>query len=242
MKLGVFGRGRLGRALRDVAGDAIAWQVGRDASQRADLAPVDVLVDVSIGAALDEHLEFALARKTPLVIGTTGWSMPELDRRVGSRIGVLVAPNFSLTIAFLTRLVRLMGRFAMQDVSADVFIAEHHHARKKDAPSGTAKVFAQALLESCPKKTRWTMAPAERALAQDELCVSVLRGGHTASSHDITVDTPGEAITLTHAARDLSPYARGALDAAHWIRGRSGVFTMADVAAERLDPLFAAGK
>jgi 4-hydroxy-tetrahydrodipicolinate reductase len=140
-----------------------------------------VLVDVSIGAALDQHLEFALARRTPLVIGTTGWSMPELERRVGSLIGVLVAPNFSLTIAFLTRLVGLMGRYAMLDPAADVFIAEHHHARKKDAPSGTAKIFAQALLEQCPKKTRWTLAPAERALAQDELCVSVLRGGHTAS-------------------------------------------------------------
>lgn len=242
MKLGVFGRGRLGSALRQVAGDAIAWQIGRTELAMFDAPAVDVLVDVSIGAALDQHLEFALARRTPLVIGTTGWSMPELERRVGSRIGVLVAPNFSLTIAFLTRLVGLMGRYAMLDPAADVFIAEHHHARKKDAPSGTAKIFAQALLEQCPKKTRWTLAPAERALAQDELCVSVLRGGHTASSHDITVDTPGEAITLTHAARDLSPYARGALDAARWIRGRSGVFTMADVAAERLDPLFAAGK
>lgn len=242
MKLGVFGRGRLGRALKEVAGDAIAWQIGREPLASFDGPAVDVLVDVSIGAALEEHLAFALARKTPLVIGTTGWSMPELEARVGKRIGVLVAPNFSLTIAFLTRLVRLMGRYAMLDPSADVFIAEHHHARKKDAPSGTAKVFAQALLESCPKKTRWTMAPAERALTADELCVSVLRGGHTASSHDITVDTPGEAITLTHAARDLSPYARGALDAARWIQGRSGVFTMADVAAERLDPLFAAGK
>jgi 4-hydroxy-tetrahydrodipicolinate reductase len=237
MKLGVFGRGRLGGAIARLAGDAVSWQVGRDA-RHAELSTVDVLVDVSSGAAVGEHVAFALERRTPLVIGTTGWTMDDLAARVGARIGVLVAPNFSLTVAFLTRLARLLGRFAMQDPAADVYLAEHHHARKKDAPSGTAHVLARALLESHPRKTRVVLAPPDRAVSPDELCVSVLRAGHTASSHVVGVDAPGETIELSHAARDLSPYARGALEAAAWIRTRTGVHTMADVAAQRLDPIF----
>ena len=70
MKIGVFGRGRLGGAFAKAAGDRVVWQVGREPLAGRDLAAVDVLVDVSIGAALEDHLAFALARETPLVVGT----------------------------------------------------------------------------------------------------------------------------------------------------------------------------
>lgn len=243
LRLGVLGRGRLGTAVaRAVAaggapaqGLAIAWQVGRG---EVPAGPVDVLLDVSVGAAADAHLGLALGRRTPLVLGSTGWSLPDLRERVGARIGVVVAPNFSLTVAFVQRLTALLGRFAALDPAADPYLCEHHRAGKRDAPSGTAVLLAETLLANCPRKSTWTLPPADRPLRADELCVAALRAGHTSSSHVVGVDAPGEVIELVHTARDLSPYANGALQAARFVAGRTGVFAMADVAADRLDPLF----
>jgi 4-hydroxy-tetrahydrodipicolinate reductase len=236
MRLGVLGKGRLGSAVARAAGAGVAWQVGRGP---VPAAPVDVLIDVSSAEAVAEHVDLALARATPLVIGVTGWSTDGLAERVHGRIGVVVAPNLSVTVALLRRFTEVLGRFAAQDPLADPYILEHHHARKKDAPSGTAKLLAAALLAACPRKQRIALPSADRALAPDELCVSPVRAGHTASYHVVGVDAPGETIELVHAARDLSPYAQGALLAAQWILGRKGVYTMADVAADRLRPCFA---
>jgi len=235
MKIGVFGRGRLGSAIASAASSDLAWQVGRG---EVPSDPVDVLIDVSTASAVEAHLTMAIERNTPLVIGSTGWSIDDLSNRIGDRIAVLTAPNFSLTVVFLRRLVQLLGRFAMLEANADPYVVEHHQARKKDAPSGTARMLAETLIACCDKKTSWTLPPTDRPLRPEELCISSLRAGHTASSHVIGVDTPGETLELTHTARDLSPYAKGALQAAQFVIGRRGVFSMEDVARDCLDPLF----
>lgn len=235
MKIGLLGRGRLGTAIASAAGPGISWQAGRGPVPDA---PVDVLIDVSAASAVEEHLDLALERKTPLVIGSTGWQLPDLAERVGDRIGVLTAPNFSLTVAFVRRLTAILGAFAELDPAADPYLVEHHQARKQDAPSGTARLLAETLLASCDKKSSWTLPPTDAPLRPDQLCISVLRAGHTASSHVVGVDMPGEVLEVVHTARDLSPYAAGALRAARFLMPRCGLFSMEDVARDSLDPLF----
>lgn len=233
--LGLFGKGRMASAIAALAGDSVAWQVSREAPPAER---VDVMIDASAGAAVLRRLEVALERRTPLVIGSTGWDVPDLAERVGDRIGVLVAPNFSITVAFYARLTRLLARYCAQDAQRDPYVVEHHHARKKDAPSGTARLLADAILAECPRKTSWTLPPADRALEASELSVSAVRAGSTFSSHVVAFDSPGEVVEIVHAARNLSPYAQGALEAARWLRGKTGVHRMDAVAAALLDPLF----
>ncbi|HXC16872.1 MAG TPA: 4-hydroxy-tetrahydrodipicolinate reductase, partial [Holophagaceae bacterium] len=182
--------------------------------------------------------EWALATGTPLLIGTTGWSIPDLGTRVKGRIGVLVAPNFSLTMALYARLSLVLARFAALDETWDPYLVEHHHARKHDAPSGTAKQLAATLLKGCPRKTEWAIPAMGLPLAPHQLSVSSIRAGHTYSTHTVGLDAPGETLELIHAARSARPYAEGALRAAAWIQGRKGLFTMDDVARDLLDPLF----
>ena len=117
MKIGVFGRGRLGSAIASAASSDLAWQVGRG---EVPSDPVDVLIDVSTASAVEAHLTMAIERNTPLVIGSTGWSIDDLSNRIGDRIAVLTAPNFSLTVVFLRRLVQLLGRFAMLEANARI--------------------------------------------------------------------------------------------------------------------------
>jgi len=235
MKIGVFGKGRLGSAIAEAAGVDLTWQVSREAPPSDK---VDAAIDASAAAAVPARLDWATATGTPLLIGTTGWNIPDLKERVGDRTAVLVAPNFSLTVALYARLSLILARFAALDGETDPYLVEHHHARKHDAPSGTAKQLAAVLMKGCPRKTEWVIPGMGAPVAPHQLNVSSVRAGHTYSSHLVGLDSPGETLELTHAARSARPYADGALRAAAWIQGRRGVFTMDQVAADLLDPLF----
>jgi 4-hydroxy-tetrahydrodipicolinate reductase len=94
------------------------------------------------------------------------------------------------------------------------WIHEAHHAAKTDAPSGTAVALAR-VVESAGRTVD----------------VSSTRAGHIPGTHTVGFDSPVEAITLTHMARDRTPFARGALEAAKWIQGRRGWYTMRDLLA-----------
>ncbi|HET8716101.1 MAG TPA: dihydrodipicolinate reductase C-terminal domain-containing protein [Holophagaceae bacterium] len=238
MRLGIFGTGRLGSAIAETAeaaGEQVAWAVRRGP---APAEPVDVAIEASVGAAVPERVAWAIETGTPLLIGATGWSVPDLAAQVGDRTAILLAPNFSLTVALYARLSLVLARYAALDADTDPYLLEHHHARKRDAPSGTAAQLAATLLKGCPRKTEWVLPSGDAPLAPHQLNVSSVRAGHTYSSHTVGLDSPGETLELTHAACNPKPYADGALKAAAWIRGRRGVFTMDQVAADLLDPLF----
>ena len=234
LRIGLFGRGRLASAIVEAAraaGAPLAWQAGRGETPGA---AADVALDASTAEAVEAHLDWALATGTDLVIGTTGWSLPDLRARVGNRIGVLTASNFSLSVALLARLATVLGRFAALDPARDPYLLEHHHRLKADAPSGTAKTLASALLAGCPRKTEWTLGTPQ----PHQLSVGVLRAGAEFGTHTLGLDSPAEVLELTHRARSRAPFAEGALAAARWLHGRKGCFTMDDLAREVLDPLF----
>ena len=235
MKIGVFGKGRLGSAIAECAGPELAWCIGRNELPSED---VDVAIDASAGAAVSGHLDWCIEHQSDFLIGATGWEIPDLAQRVGQEIAVLIAPNFSLTVALYARLSLILARFAAQDESRDPFLVEHHHARKHDAPSGTAKLLAATLMKGCPRKTEWVIPSLSQDVKPHQLNVSSIRAGYSYSSHIVGLDSPGEVMELHHSARSAMPFAEGALQAARWIRGRKGVFTMAEVAKELLDPLF----
>lgn len=239
MRVGLFGRGRLGSAILASARRAedveITWAVERGKSPSS---PVEVAIDASVAGAVESHLGWALETGTALVIGATGWEMPELAARVRGRIGVLSSANFSLTVALMARFARVLGRYAQLDADRDPYVLEHHHRLKADAPSGTARALADALLRGCPRKAGWTLG----APGPDQLDIGVLRAGAEFGRHTVGIDSPSETLEITHRARSRDAFAEGALAAARWLRGRKGVYTMDDLAADLLDPLFSLGE
>jgi 4-hydroxy-tetrahydrodipicolinate reductase len=232
LTVGIFGRGRLGSVIAEAAGNALAWHVAREAPPAMRVAAA---IEASSGAAVEARLEWALESRTPLIIGSTGWDIPDLAARVGDRIGVVVAPNFSLSVGLMRRLTTVLGRFAALDPTCDPYIVEHHHARKKDAPSGTARLLAQTMLAACPRKTSWAVGGP---LTPEQLAIAVIRAGTTYSTHTVGLDQPAEVLEVHHASRSAAAYAQGALTAARWVLGKSGVFPFDAVAADVLDPLF----
>jgi len=233
LRIGLFGKGRLATAILARAGERIAWQVTREAPPAGR---VDVAIEASSGTTVPARLGWAISTGTPLVIGSTGWNVPDLHDRVGTRIGVVTAPNFSLGVALLRRLTLVLARFCDLDATRDPYLVEHHQQKKHDAPSGTAKLLAETLLAGCTRKKAWSIGGP---LQPDELSVAVIRAGSTYSEHRIGIDAPAEVIELVHTARSAAAFADGALAAATWIAVRKGVYTMDEVAASVLDPLFA---
>jgi len=236
MRIGIFGKGRLGSAIAQAVAAApdldLAWALGREGAP----TPVDLAIDASAAGAVDAHVRWALDTGTDLVIGTTGWDLPDLGDRCAGRIGILAAPNFSLAVALMARLAVVLGRFAALDGELDPYLLEHHHRHKADAPSGTARRLAQAVLAGYPAKTEWTLGAPE----PHQLGVSVIRAGCEFGLHTVGLDGPVETLTLTHQARSRAAFAQGALRAARWLRGRKGLHTFDAYARDFLDPLFGA--
>ena len=129
-------------------------------------------------------------------------------------VGAVAAPNFSTGVVLFEALVaRAAALFApQQDFGA--YLHEAHHAAKKDAPSGTAHLLRRSM---------------EQAGYTRPIDVSSSRAGFIPGTHTVGFDGPAETITLTHTARDRTAFARGALAAANWVRGRNGWYTMKDV-------------
>ena len=235
MRIGIFGRGRLATAIAGHGGGAVRWQVGRE---QAPPDSVDVAIEASVGEVVPARVKWALEQRTPLLIASTGWLAGDWLQTASQQVGILVAPNLSVTMGLFRRMTRVMARYCDLSPARDPYLLEFHHANKRDAPSGTAVELAETLLRDCSRKTSWTAAPLNRALRPEELCVASVRSGQTASSHEVGFQAPGEVFELRHEARDLSPYGEGAILGANWLSGRTGLYSFDDVVADTINPMF----
>lgn len=239
MRIGIFGRGRLGSAVAALA----ALEADLELAWMADLGeepsgPADAVLDASAAGAVAAHVEWAIETGTSLVVGATGWDRSFLDpaRVAKAGIGIMVSPNFSLSVAFLRRVAVALGRFAALDSGGSLAIVERHHAAKADAPSGTAKLLADALVQGCPRYSGWNQGRAE----EGRINIASLRAGSEIGYHEMRYETGADTIMLSHEADSRDIFAKGALAALRWIEGRVGLFSFDDLAADLIDPLFRA--
>jgi 4-hydroxy-tetrahydrodipicolinate reductase len=220
----LVGHGRMGQLVEQLAPQFDATVVDvlteADAERRltgGDLGAVDVAVDFSVAAAVPRNLPLLARRGINVVLGTTGWTAVEPDLRrlvVETGIGVLAAANFSLGLNVFQLVVQEAARRFAKHSSFDAWIHELHHAAKRDAPSGTALQLKAAM----------TQAGYDRRID-----VSSSRVGSIPGTHEVGFDGPADTVTLTHTVRDRAVFARGALQAANWIIGKRGWFTMKDM-------------
>ncbi len=196
-----------------------------------------VLIDFSIAAAFDAALALALARGLAFVSGTTGLDAGQraaLERAAGA-VPVLWSANFSLGVALLSRLAALAAR-ALPDWDCE--IAEIHHARKRDAPSGTALALGREVaaargvdFDAVAKRSR---DADDAPRASGEIGFASLRAGDVVGEHTVLFATAGERVELVHRATDRAVFARCAVAAAHWLAGREpGLYTLADLLGAR---------
>lgn len=246
MNLALVGYGRMGRAVEAVArerGHRIVARIGpTDEIDPAALSGAEVAVEFTHPDAVVENLGALAEAGVDVVVGTTGWydrldDVRDVARRAG--VGVVYAPNFSLGVQLLFRAARHLGRLVDRLEEYDLHVHEVHHRHKVDHPSGTARALAEIVLETVARKKRWAEGPGEErnegGTDPGTLGVTSVRVGEVPGTHVLAVEGPDDRLELRHEARGRSGFARGALAAAEWIRGRTGLHTLDDVLADLLD-------
>jgi len=176
----------------------------------------DVAIDFSIGDAVIKNIEACARAHVALVEGTTGWKQHESTAKqlMTEHSGAMVyGANFSIGVNLFYRIVKQAAAlFSAVDGYAP-FIEEAHHNRKRDAPSGTALKLRDLMAEH--------LGP--------DIPTSSTRAGYIPGTHRVGFDSEADQILLTHTARSRQGFANGALLAAHWIVGRTGVFEFSEV-------------
>lgn len=226
VKLAMIGMGKMGRAITALAperGFEVVATLDADATRsgitRERLAGADVAIEFTVPEAAPANIRALVDAGCPVVVGTTGWydALPEIADHVRTRGGALLwAPNFSIGVNLFQRVVAEAARLFRGAPGFDAHFVETHHAAKKDAPSGTAIALEQVAAGQLGR----------------HVPITSVRTGSVPGTHELILDAPFESVRLEHVARDRRVFAEGALLAARWLPGRTGVFEMKDV----LDP------
>ena len=196
----------------------------------ADCAePVDAVIDFTSHLATKELTEYAIRRRLPLVIATTGQTEEEMDmiRACAKQVPVLKSGNLCVGVALLMHLAREAARFMPQ---ADIEIVETHHNQKADAPSGTALLIADAIREVRPDLKNNLGRSGHGLREKDEIGIQAVRLGSVVGRHEVYFGSAGQQITLSHEAFDRSHFAEGALTAARFVaKSMPGLYSMDDM-------------
>jgi 4-hydroxy-tetrahydrodipicolinate reductase len=229
-------RGRMGAALADAArelGLTIGATVDAGDDLAAGIARSDVIVDFSSHQATKSVLDLAIARRKPVIIGTTGHSTETKKQllALAAQVPCVWAGNFSVGVNLLFALTQRAAH--VLDASYDAEVIEMHHRFKKDAPSGTAARLLEIILEERklrPDALRHGREGITGERSSGEVGVHSLRGGDVVGDHTVVFAALGERLELTHKAGDRAIFARGALRAAQWVvTQKPGVYDMQDV-------------
>ena len=194
----------------------------------------DGIIDFSTPATSVALLALAAQARIVHVIGTTGFASDDLAKlKAAARHATIVrSGNMSLGVNLLAALTRQTAR--VLGTSFDVEIVEMHHRMKVDAPSGTALMLGEAAAEGLGVQLADSAVRGRDgvtgARASATIGFAALRGGTVVGDHSVIFAGEGERIELSHRAEDRAIFARGALKAAMWARGRKpGLYSMADV-------------
>jgi 4-hydroxy-tetrahydrodipicolinate reductase len=229
-RLGAQEIGADASALAGLAASGI--KVGADA--KAVFAASDAVIDFTAAVVAPVHAGLAAESGKILVIGTTGLDAQQQKavEDASKRTVVVQAANFSIGVNLLLGLTKKLGATLGPDY--DIDILEMHHRHKVDAPSGTALALGRAAaagrgvdLDKVSQRSRDGVIGARR---KGEIGFAALRGGDVVGDHTVIFAAEGERIELGHKASSRTVFARGAVRAALWAKGKKpGLYSMADV-------------
>jgi 4-hydroxy-tetrahydrodipicolinate reductase len=222
MHLLILGRGKTGSIVAEIARErrhhvqviGAADNPNAGALTPALLAPFDAVIDFTTPTAAAAHIEACIHARKSVVVGTTGWHehLPRLrELALANNTGFLYGSNFSIGVNLFFEVVQKAGAALKFDYSGQIF--ERHHAEKKDAPSGTALTIQKLIRDS----------------GKQELEIVSFREGDAVGMHEVVFNSPADRIYLCHDAKSRRGFADGAVRAAEWLVGKSGVYDFRDV-------------
>jgi len=241
MNLALIGHGKMGKEVEAVAKEKgikvvkileVENNTGGMGITKDSLKGIDVCIDFSSPAAVIANIEAVADCGRNIVVGTTGW-YDRLDyvRKLvkEKKIGFLYAANFSLGVNLFSHIMmdaaHLIDRYAEYDVA----LSEVHHRGKADSPSGTALSLGALILQTMKRKSELVSETSHGVMKPHQLHVTSTRVGAVTGKHSVMFDSESDSIELVHTAKNRQGFARGAIVAAEWLKGKRGFYTMRDV-------------
>lgn len=229
MNIALFGYGKMGKMIEQVAqqrGHTIVAKIDVD-SKDIDFSKMDVAIDFSMPNAAFDNIASCFEHNVPVISGTTGW-LDDYEKAVTlckeKNGGFIYASNFSLGVNVFfelnARLAKMMNGLKQYQVSME----EIHHTQKLDAPSGTAITLAESIIDHT-NYMDWKLKEA----SVNEIPITSKRIGTTPGTHTVVYDSNVDTIEIKHTAHNREGFALGAVIAAEWLVGKTGVFNMKDV-------------
>jgi 4-hydroxy-tetrahydrodipicolinate reductase len=230
MKIALFGYGKMGKVIEKIAmerGHEIVLKIEQgNASYNLKIA--DVAIDFSTPTAAVSNITEAINCQIPVVCGTTGWleAFESIKSLCHTKNGAfLYASNFSLGMNLFFELNRKLAQVMKPYGEYSMGIEEIHHTQKQDTPSGTAITLAEdAIKES--EYTGWSLG---KSLDPKQIGIEAKRIENIPGTHSVSYDSKIDSIEIKHIAKNREGFGLGAVIAAEWLFGKTGVFSMKDV-------------
>jgi 4-hydroxy-tetrahydrodipicolinate reductase len=187
----------------------------------------DLAIEFSLPHTAADHLIACAEAKIPVVCGTTGWfdRYDEVSQAVKNNASALLwDTNFSLGVQLFFAMNRQLAAWMDRFPQDRPEIEEIHHIHKKDAPSGTAITLAEAMLDGLHQYDGWSMEKDA-----SKIPIRAIREGEVIGTHRAIFTSAIDQLTFEHKAFNRTGFAAGAVLAAEWLKGRSGIYRMADV-------------
>lgn len=229
MKIALFGYGKMGKMIERLAldrGHSIAAKVDLDTAE-IDFSNIDLAIDFSMPDAAFGNISSCIENNVPIISGTTGW-LDDYDKVLTlceeKKGAFIYASNFSLGVNVFFELNAYLSRMMKNLNQYQVSMEEIHHTQKLDAPSGTAITLAEGIIANTNYQN-WKLNES----SENQISIRSKREGTVPGTHTIDYASKVDSIEIKHTAHNREGFALGAVIAAEWLHGKTGVFTMKDV-------------
>lgn len=237
MKIALLGYGKMGKTIEKIAvkrGHQIVIKADED-TEPYDINNADVAIDFSVPDSAFDNIVNCIENKVPVVSGTTGW-LERYDEVVDvckkKKGAFLYASNFSIGVNVFFKLNEYLAELMTKVEGYQASVLEIHHIHKLDAPSGTAISLAEQIVERSKYK-EWQLTDGsgkkEESSSSNILPIIAEREGEVPGIHNVMYHSEVDQISIRHEAHSREGFALGAVIAAEWITGKTGVFNMNDV-------------
>ncbi len=230
MNIALLGYGRMGQTIEQIAikrGHTIVLKVDKD-DKDYDITKADVAIDFSIPTVAFSNISNCINNNVPVISGTTGW-LEHYDNAIAlckeKKGAFIYASNYSLGVNIFFELNKTLAKMMSNLKQYNVSMEEIHHTKKLDAPSGTAISLANDIISNHKEFDNWKLDEH----GETTIPITAKRIEDVPGTHTVTYESEVDSITIDHVAHNRQGFALGAVIAAEWIFGKTGVFTMNDV-------------
>jgi 4-hydroxy-tetrahydrodipicolinate reductase len=236
MNIALIGYGKMGKAIEEIAiarGHVVSHRISSSNPILSNnLSNTDVAIEFTRPELAVEHILYCVNNNIPIVVGTTAWqnNLNEVSDFVTAKKGAMLhASNFSVGVNIFFEINRVLARLMANQFDYIIKAEEIHHIQKLDAPSGTAVSLLNDIISENKNYSDWQLVSNFNQTDSKKIPILANRTPDVPGTHEIEYSSEIDSITIKHVAHNRKGFALGAVLAAEFLVGKTGVFTMSDV-------------